>query len=167
MICGDGASSHHFEVINSTPIPQDNQLPQVPSPPRAGTTPTSPFFRYRFRRRGGTNLPREFWDISKQSCLSLNKAMVSLTDSTLWHELPKTRAEAKASGSGCYFNGKLCPHGHICPRRTSTGHCLICQKKTMDRWRDRHREKYRVYQRGYQKKYYDTHIRKPKNAPTV
>jgi 5-methylcytosine-specific restriction endonuclease McrA len=39
--------------------------------------------------------------------------------------LPKTRAEAKASGATHYFTGAPCKHGHIAPRKTK-GACVEC-----------------------------------------
>lgn len=42
--------------------------------------------------------------------------------------LPKTRAEAKASGAKYYFTGDPCKHGHIAPRKTK-GACLECLRK--------------------------------------
>lgn len=41
--------------------------------------------------------------------------------------LPKTRAEAKASGASHYFTGEPCKHGHIAPRKTK-GACIECLK---------------------------------------
>ena len=41
--------------------------------------------------------------------------------------LPKTRAEAKATGAKYYFTGDLCKHGHIAPRKTK-GACVECLK---------------------------------------
>ena len=41
--------------------------------------------------------------------------------------LPKTRAEAKASGAKHYFTGDPCKHGHIAPRKTK-GSCVECLK---------------------------------------
>jgi hypothetical protein len=41
--------------------------------------------------------------------------------------LPKTRAEAKATGSKYYFTGEPCKHGHIAPRKTK-GSCVECLK---------------------------------------
>lgn len=41
--------------------------------------------------------------------------------------LPKTRAEAKATGAKYYFTGEPCTHGHIAPRKTK-GACLECLK---------------------------------------
>jgi len=41
--------------------------------------------------------------------------------------LPKTRAEAKATGAKYYFTGAPCKHGHIAPRKTK-GACLECIK---------------------------------------
>ena len=41
--------------------------------------------------------------------------------------LPKTRAEAKATGAKYYFTGDPCKHGHIAPRKTK-GSCVECLK---------------------------------------
>jgi hypothetical protein len=41
--------------------------------------------------------------------------------------LPKTRAEAKATGAAHYFTGEPCKHGHIAPRKTK-GACVECLK---------------------------------------
>jgi 5-methylcytosine-specific restriction endonuclease McrA len=40
-------------------------------------------------------------------------------------KLPKTRAEAKATGAAHYFTGEPCKHGHIAPRKTK-GACIEC-----------------------------------------
>ena len=42
-------------------------------------------------------------------------------------KLPKTRAEAKATGAKYYFTGEPCKHGHVAPRKTK-GACLECLK---------------------------------------
>jgi len=42
-----------------------------------------------------------------------------------YEDLPKTRAEAKATGAKYYFTGEPCKHGHTAPRKTK-GSCLIC-----------------------------------------
>ncbi len=41
--------------------------------------------------------------------------------------LPKTRAEAKATGANYYFTGEPCKHGHVAPRKTK-GACVECMK---------------------------------------
>ena len=41
--------------------------------------------------------------------------------------LPKTRAEAKATGAKHYFTGEPCKHGHVAPRKTK-GSCVECLK---------------------------------------
>jgi 5-methylcytosine-specific restriction endonuclease McrA len=41
--------------------------------------------------------------------------------------LPRTRAEAKATGAKYYFTGEPCKHGHIAPRKTK-GACIECLK---------------------------------------
>lgn len=40
--------------------------------------------------------------------------------------LPTTRKKAMSRGETRYFTGKLCPHGHIAPRRTYVKQCEIC-----------------------------------------
>jgi hypothetical protein len=42
--------------------------------------------------------------------------------------LPKTRAEAKATGAKHYFTGEPCVRGHIAPRKTK-GSCVECMKE--------------------------------------
>ena len=42
-----------------------------------------------------------------------------------YEDLPKTRAEAKATGVKHYYTGEPCKHGHIAPRKTK-GNCVIC-----------------------------------------
>ena len=39
--------------------------------------------------------------------------------------LPKSRAEAKATGAKHYFTGEPCKHGHVAPRKTK-GACIEC-----------------------------------------
>ena len=41
--------------------------------------------------------------------------------------LPKSRAEAKATGAKHYFTGEPCKHGHVAPRKTK-GACIECLK---------------------------------------
>lgn len=41
------------------------------------------------------------------------------------NDMPKTRAEAKATGAKYYFTGEPCKHGHIAPRKTK-GACVEC-----------------------------------------
>jgi hypothetical protein len=41
--------------------------------------------------------------------------------------LPKSRAEAKATGAKYYFTGEPCKHGHVAPRKTK-GACIECLK---------------------------------------
>ena len=41
--------------------------------------------------------------------------------------LPKTREEAKKTGSKYYFTGQPCKHGHVAPRKTK-GACIECLK---------------------------------------
>ena len=43
--------------------------------------------------------------------------------------LPSSRAKAKAAGATHYFTGKPCPHGHVTPRFTSSGGCVVCTEE--------------------------------------
>ena len=58
--------------------------------------------------------------------------------------LPKTRAEAKASGAKYYFTGEPCKHGHIAPRKTK-GACLECLKLEWERGNQTRAEYFRAY----------------------
>jgi 5-methylcytosine-specific restriction endonuclease McrA len=64
-------------------------------------------------------------------------------------ELPKTRAEARETGSKRYFTGEPCKHGHISPRDTKEGKCVQCvNERNMARVnadRDAHNAKRRAY----------------------
>lgn len=42
--------------------------------------------------------------------------------------LPKSRAEAKATGATHYFTGEACVRGHIAPRKTK-GSCVECMRE--------------------------------------
>ena len=50
--------------------------------------------------------------------------------------LPKTRQEARDSGSKAYFTGLFCKQGHVTKRWTATGNCAECQKKRTKAWTD-------------------------------
>lgn len=52
------------------------------------------------------------------------------------NNLPRTRAEAKESGSLRYFTGKPCRNGHTSPRNTSNQICVTCDIE----WRLKNRE---------------------------
>ena len=40
--------------------------------------------------------------------------------------LPASAAEARAAGIDYYYTGAPCRHGHLAPRRTSSGRCVEC-----------------------------------------
>lgn len=42
--------------------------------------------------------------------------------------LPSTRAEAIEAGAVRYFNGQPCAAGHVEPRYTLSGYCVVCQR---------------------------------------
>ena len=58
--------------------------------------------------------------------------------------LPKTRAEAKATGAKYYFTGEPCKHGHIAPRKTK-GSCLECLKDEWTKGNETRAEYFRAY----------------------
>lgn len=58
--------------------------------------------------------------------------------------LPKTRAEAKATGAKYYFTGEPCKYGHIAPRKTK-GACLECLKDEWAKGNETRAEYFRAY----------------------
>jgi hypothetical protein len=58
--------------------------------------------------------------------------------------LPKTRADAKASGATHYFTGEPCKHGHIAPRKTK-GACIECLKVEWRQATETRAEYFRAY----------------------
>ena len=58
--------------------------------------------------------------------------------------LPKTRAEAKATGAKYYFTGEPCKHGHIAPRKTK-GSCVECLKVEWEKGNQTRAEYFRKY----------------------
>jgi hypothetical protein len=61
--------------------------------------------------------------------------------------LPKTRAEAKATGSRYYFTGEPCKHGHIAPRKTK-GACIECLKVEWEQGNTTRAEYFRQYNKS-------------------
>ena len=61
--------------------------------------------------------------------------------------LPKTRAEAKATGAKYYFTGEPCKHGHIAPRKTK-GACLECLKLEWEKGNHTRAEYFRQYNKS-------------------
>ena len=60
--------------------------------------------------------------------------------------LPKTRAEAKATGATHYFTGEPCKHGHIAPRKTK-GACVECLRVEWAKGNETRAEYFREYNR--------------------
>ena len=65
--------------------------------------------------------------------------------------LPKSRAEAKATGAKHYFTGESCKHGHVAPRKTK-GACTECLRVD---WKKRN-----VARAGYFRQYNRSEIAK-------
>jgi 5-methylcytosine-specific restriction endonuclease McrA len=61
--------------------------------------------------------------------------------------LPKTRAEAKATGAKYYFTGEPCKHGHIAPRKTK-GACVECLKVEWEQGNTTRAEYFRQYNKS-------------------
>jgi hypothetical protein len=58
--------------------------------------------------------------------------------------LPKSRAEAKATGAKYYFTGEPCKHGHVAPRKTK-GACVECLKVEWEKGNTTRAEYFRQY----------------------
>jgi len=58
--------------------------------------------------------------------------------------LPKTREEAKQTGSKYYFTGQPCKHGHIAARKTK-GTCVECLKAEWAKGNETRAEYFREY----------------------
>jgi len=58
--------------------------------------------------------------------------------------LPKSREEAKQTGSKYYFTGQPCKHGHIAPRKTK-GSCFDCLKAEWTKGNETRAEYFRQY----------------------
>jgi 5-methylcytosine-specific restriction endonuclease McrA len=61
--------------------------------------------------------------------------------------LPKTRAEAKATGAKYYFTGEPCKHGHLAPRKTK-GVCVDCMKLEWQRGNETRAEYFAEYNKS-------------------
>ena len=61
--------------------------------------------------------------------------------------LPKTRAEAKATGAKYYFTGEPCKHGHVAPRKTK-GACVECLKAEWEQGNKTRAEYFRSYNKS-------------------
>lgn len=61
--------------------------------------------------------------------------------------LPKTRAEAKATGAKYYFTGEPCKHGHVAPRKTK-GACVECLKAEWAKGNEARAEYFREYNKS-------------------
>ena len=61
--------------------------------------------------------------------------------------LPKTRAEAKATGAQYYFTGEPCKHGHVAPRKTK-GACVECLKVEWAKGNETRAEYFRAYNKS-------------------
>ena len=46
----------------------------------------------------------------------------------------KKRRHAIADQDKYYYTGKSCCHGHVTKRRTSNGHCCMCDKQYREQW---------------------------------
>jgi len=71
-------------------------------------------------------------------------------------KLPRTRKEARETGSNKYFTGKRCVNDHLSERYTINSACIECRRE-YDKRRGpdhyQHTAKWKEYQREYHKKY--------------
>jgi len=65
------------------------------------------------------------------------------------NNLPRTKAEAKATGSRHYFTGRPCKSGHIEKRWAHNSVCEGCLRVSRDRWLEAHPEKAREYSASF------------------
>lgn len=65
--------------------------------------------------------------------------------------LPRNRADAKSAGSKRFFTGEPCGAGHLEPRKTSNGNCVICAQEAKTRYAktERGRERQSVHSARY------------------
>jgi len=73
--------------------------------------------------------------------------------------LPKSRAEAKATGAAYYFTGEPCKHGHVAPRKTK-GSCTECLRADWEKRNVARAEYFRQYNQSEiakeaKRKYYE------------
>lgn len=74
--------------------------------------------------------------------------------------LPKTRAEAQATGAKYYFTGEPCKHGHVAPRKTK-GACIECLKVEWEAAKTKRADYFAAYNKSEagqaaKRKYYET-----------
>jgi 5-methylcytosine-specific restriction endonuclease McrA len=88
--------------------------------------------------------------------------------------IPKTRAEAKATGAAYYFTGEPCKHGHIAPRKTK-GVCIECMKLEWQRGNETRAEYFAEYnkseagqkaKRGYYERNKEAVVERAQSRPT-
>jgi 5-methylcytosine-specific restriction endonuclease McrA len=85
--------------------------------------------------------------------------------------LPKTRAEAMASGAKYYFTGEPCKHGHVAPRKTK-GACLDCLKAEWEEGNKRRAAYFAAYNKSEagqaaKQRYYETNKERVAAAATA
>lgn len=77
------------------------------------------------------------------------------------------RAEAKAQGLKFYRTGKLCKHGHLSDRYTSTAICVACvQLAGVDRYKNNRESQYGAWRKWYEANK-DAHNERVKKWQTV
>jgi len=74
-------------------------------------------------------------DVRKRTTTQFKDGLVTVEQTSVqirkaqetWHQLPRTKAEATASGSKHFFTGKPCRNGHIAPRFVrAAATCVQC-----------------------------------------
>lgn len=84
--------------------------------------------------------------------------------------MENTRKKALAVGDKTYFTGLSCVHGHVSPRRASTGECLQCRAIAVKIWRNNNPNKVKGHNANQYAKHTEKikeHVRKwGKNNPS-
>jgi hypothetical protein len=55
------------------------------------------------------------------------------------NNIPKNRKEALKLKEKYYFNGKICPNGHVCKRFSHNGVCYNCVMESNKNWYDKNK----------------------------
>lgn len=65
---------------------------------------------------------------------------------------PKERASAIERGDKRYFTGRPCKHGHVAERTTSSGGCVVCERKKYNLWAEANRDRLKeLWNKSYAK----------------
>lgn len=66
--------------------------------------------------------------------------------------LPTSRVEARALGLNRYLPGKACAKGHVAPRRTHNGECVVCARELQAARRAMYPERFKALRKAWYQK---------------